>query len=93
MEHLEITLGRSRDLMSRSLMLASAMSGGANGPVAATATITSTGTATAAETMSIANQTLTAETSGAVPALGQFNISGTVGVQAASIALAINSVA
>ena len=68
-----------------------AMSGGANGPAAATATITSTGTATAAETMLVCNQTLTAETSGAVPASGQFNISGTVAVQAASIALAINS--
>ena len=70
---------------------ASALAGGANGPISATATITSTGTATAAETMSVCNQTLTAETSGAVPASGQFNISGTVGVQAASIALAINS--
>lgn len=70
---------------------ASAMSGGTNGPISATATITSTGTATNGETMTILNQTLTAETSGAVPSLGQFNISGTVAVQAASIALAINS--
>ncbi len=64
---------------------------GANGPVAATATITSTGTATAAETMLVCNQTLTAETSGAVAALGQFNISGTVATQAANIAAAINA--
>ncbi len=73
------------------LLPASALAGGANGPISATATITSTGTATAAETMSICNQTLTAETSGADPTLGQFNISATVGTQAASIALAINS--
>ncbi len=72
------------------LLPASAMGGGANGPVAATATITSTGTATNSETMLVCNQTLTAETSGADPTLGQFNISGTVGTQAANIAKAIN---
>jgi len=60
--------------------------------VAATATITSTGSAVNGETASVANQTLTAKTSGAVPANGEFNISGTVATQAASIALAINSV-
>jgi hypothetical protein len=72
---------------------ASAMSGGTNGPIAATATITSTGSATNAETMSLCNQTLTAKTSGAVAANGEFNISGTVGTQAANIAAAINAVA
>lgn len=61
------------------------------GATQAHATITSTGTATNGETMSLANVTLTAETSGADPTLGQFNISGTVAIQAASIALAINS--
>lgn len=61
------------------------------GAVQATATITSTGTASNNETMSIANQTLTAKTSGADPTLGEFNISGTVGTQATNIALAINS--
>jgi hypothetical protein len=38
-------------------------------------------------------QTLTAKTSGAVAANGEFNISGTVGTQAANIAAAINAVA
>jgi hypothetical protein len=69
---------------------ASAMGSGANGPVAASATITSTGTASNGETMSLLNQTLTAKTSGAVAANGEFNISGTVGTQAANIAAAIN---
>lgn len=68
-----------------------AMSGGTNGPISATATITSTGSAVNAETMLLLNQTLTAKTSGAVPASGEFNISGTVATQATSIALAINS--
>lgn len=72
---------------------ASAMSGGTNGPISATATITSTGSATNGETMLLANQTLTAKTSGAVAASGEFNISGTVGTQAANIAAAINAVA
>lgn len=63
------------------------------GSVQATATITSTGSASNGETMSLANQTLTAKTSGAVPANGEFNISGTVATQASNIALAINSVA
>lgn len=61
------------------------------GAMQATATLTSTGTASNNETASIANQTLTAKTSGAVPANGEFNISGTVATQAANIALAINS--
>lgn len=61
------------------------------GAVQATATITSTGTASNNETMSVANQTLTAKTSGAVPANGEFNISGTVATQATNIAAAINA--
>lgn len=63
------------------------------GAVQATATITSTGSASNGETALVANSTLTAKTSGAVPANGEFNISGTVATQAANIALAINSVA
>lgn len=46
-----------------------------------------------AETCSVAGVTLTAKTSGAVPANGEFNISATVATQATSMALAINSVA
>ncbi len=61
--------------------------------VQATATITSTGAAVAAETVTVANVVLTAVASGAVPANGEWNVSGTVGTQAASIALAINSIA
>lgn len=61
------------------------------GAVSASGTITSTGTATAAQTMKIANETLTAVASGADPAVGEFNVSATVGTQATSIALAINS--
>lgn len=63
------------------------------GAVQATATITSTGTASNDETMSLLNTTLTAKTSGAVAANGEFNISGTVGTQATNIAAAINAVA
>lgn len=63
------------------------------GAVQAHATITSTGTASNNETMSLANTTLTAKTSGAVPSSGQFNISAVVATQATSIALAINSIA
>jgi hypothetical protein len=74
------------------LLPASALGSGANGPVAATATITSTGSATNGETALVANQTLTAKTSGAVAASGEFNISATVGTQAANIAAAINAV-
>lgn len=62
------------------------------GAVAATGSITSTGTATDAQTMTICGQTLTAKTSGAVPADGEFNVSATVGTQAANIAAAINAV-
>lgn len=68
-----------------------AMSGGTNGPIAATATITSTGAASNNETMLLLNQTLTAKTSGAVAANGEFNVSGTVGTQATNIAAAINA--
>ena len=63
----------------------------ATGAVQATGSIVSTGTATAAQTMKIANQTLTAKASGAVPADGEFNVSATPATQATSIALAINS--
>lgn len=62
------------------------------GAVKATGTITSTGTAANNETMTICGQTLTAKTSGAVPASGEFNISGTVATQATNIAAAINAV-
>jgi hypothetical protein len=72
---------------------ASAMSGGTNGPISATATITSTGTASNNETMLLCNQTLTAKTSGAVAANGEFNISATPTTQATNIAAAINAVA
>lgn len=63
-----------------------------NGMVQASATITSTGSAVNNETMSLANVTLTAKTSGAVAANGEFNISATPTLQAASIAAAINAV-
>jgi hypothetical protein len=69
------------------------MSGGTNGPISATATITSTGTASNNETMLLCNQTLTAKTSGAVAANGEFNISATPATQATNIAAAINAVA
>jgi hypothetical protein len=62
------------------------------GAVQATATITSTGSAVNNETMSLANVTLTAKTSGAVAANGEFNISGTVATQATNIKNAINAV-
>lgn len=61
--------------------------------VAATGTITSTGAAVAAETVTVANIVLTAVASGAVPANGEWNVSAVVATQAASIALAINSIA
>lgn len=63
------------------------------GTIQATATITSTGIATAADTVTVANIVLTAVASGAVPANGEWNISAVVATQAASIALAINSIA
>lgn len=61
------------------------------GAVQATATITSTGSAVNGETMTLANITLTAKTSGADPTAGEFDISATPATQAANIALAINS--
>lgn len=63
------------------------------GMVAASGTITVTGAGPAdSETASIAGYTLTAKTSGAVPANGEFNISATPATVATGIALAINSV-
>ncbi len=62
------------------------------GAVQASGTITSTGTAANNETMRLANVVITAKTSGAVAADGQFNISATPATQAASIAAAINAV-
>lgn len=62
------------------------------GPVQSTAEITSTGSASNDQTMTLCNVTLTGKTSGAVPADGEFNISATVGTQAANIAAAINAV-
>ncbi len=61
------------------------------GSVQASATLTSTGSAVNNETASVANVTLTAKTSGAIAANGEFNISATVAVQAANIAAAINA--
>ncbi len=55
-----------------------------------TLTVTSTGP-TNGETGTVANQTITAETTGADPTMGQFNISATASVVATNIALAINS--
>jgi hypothetical protein len=63
------------------------------GSVQSTATITSTGAAVNNETMLLANVTLTAKTSGAVAANGEFNLSATPTTQAANIAAAINAVA
>ncbi len=45
------------------------------------------------ETCVVANTTLTAKTSGAVAANGEFNISATAATQAASMVLAVNAVA
>lgn len=59
------------------------------GAVQATATITSTGAATAAQTMTLANITLTAV--GSAPAANEFVVSATVATQAANIAAAINA--
>lgn len=61
------------------------------GAVQASGTITSAGTAGNNETMTLAGQTLTAKSSGAVPADGEFNVSATPATQATNIALAINS--
>lgn len=58
------------------------------GEVQATGLLTMTGAATAAQTLTIANVTFTAETSGATG--NQYNLSSTVGIQAANIAAAVN---
>lgn len=63
------------------------------GAVQATATIVSTGAAVNNETMLLLNVTLTAKTSGAVAANGEFNLSATPATQASNIAAAINAVA
>lgn len=62
------------------------------GAVQATATFTVTSTGpTNGQIGTVVNQNLTAETSGANPALGQFNINASPTVVATGIALAINS--
>lgn len=58
---------------------------------AGTITVTSTGP-TNSQTMTVCGQTLTAKTSGAVPADGEFNISATPATVATGIAAAINAV-
>ena len=63
-----------------------------SGAVRATGAITSTGASTAADTVTLCNVILTAVASGANPAVGEWNVSGTVATQATSIALAINTV-
>jgi len=63
------------------------------GAVKASGLITSTGIAVNNQTMTCAGQTITAKTSGAVAADGEFDISATVATQAANIAAAINAVA
>lgn len=57
---------------------------------AGTLTVTSTGP-TNGQIGTVVNQNLTAETSGANPALGQFNINASPTIVAAGMALAINS--
>lgn len=59
------------------------------GAIQAAATLTSTGAAVAAETFTLANVVFTARASGATG--NEFNVSGTVGTQAANIAAAINA--
>lgn len=62
------------------------------GAVQATATFTVTSTGpTNGQIGSVVNQNLTAETSGADPTMGQFNINASPTVVATGIALAINS--
>lgn len=71
------------------LLPATALSGGANGPICATATATFASTGpTNGETCTVANITFTAETSGATG--NQFNISATPATVAANFAAAIN---
>ncbi len=59
------------------------------GAVKATATMTNTAAAVAAETFVLCNVTFTARASGATT--NEFNLSATVGTQAANIAAAINA--
>lgn len=74
------------------LLPASALAGGATGPVVAVATVTFSSTGpTNGQTMTILNQTFTAETSGAVAASGQFNINASPTVVAANLVAAINA--
>lgn len=62
------------------------------GAIQATGTLTVSSTGpTAGQMGTVVNQNLTAETSGANPALGQFNINASPTIVAAGIALAINS--
>lgn len=61
------------------------------GAIQATASVTMTGTAGNNETMKLCNQTLTAKTSGAVAADGEFNISATPNTQANNLVAAINA--
>lgn len=72
----------------------SALSGGADGPISATATVTFASTGpTNSQTMTLGNTTLTAKTSGSVAASGEFDISATPSVVATNLAAAINAVA
>lgn len=97
---LRLVPGRSPESLQRISSYFAGIAGGplsgscivTTGVVNATATITSTGIATAADTVTVANVELTAVASGAVPADGEWNVSAVVATQAASIALAINSV-
>ena len=97
---LRLVPGFSPESLGRISSYFAGISGGAfagraivtTGVVNATGLIISTGIASAAETVTVANIVLTAVASGAVPANGEWNVSGTVAVQAASIALAINSI-
>ena len=61
------------------------MTGGADGPVAAAGLLTSTGAASNNDTGLVCNQTITAKTSGAVPANGEFDLSATVGTPTTDI--------
>ena len=71
------------------LLPASALSGGANGPVAATSTWTFSSTGpTNSQTCTVGNTTFTAVTSGATG--NQFNINATAATVAANFAAAIN---
>jgi hypothetical protein len=84
----------SESLTNGTILPASALGGGANGPVAAAATVTISATGpTNGQTMTILNTTFTAKTSGAVAANAEFNISATAATVAASLVSAINATA